>query len=327
MIEVRDGGFETTVQDYPGRLGYYGLGVPFSGPSDSPAFRLGNLTVGNPSGEAGLEIALFGPKLRFQRETVIAVTGADLSPTINQEPMPMWRAVGVKTGDILEFSLCRSGCRGYIMVAGGIDVPEVLGSKSTYLKGFLGGVDGRKLEQGDILKTGNPNLPLEKLRQRQVKAEAIPKYSNDWNLRVIVGPQNDYWDDMFLAEKYALGKFAWEVAPLFDRVGIRLIGPEQQWRPPDKRPPSGAHPSNMYSQPIGAGVINMCGDVPIILAADGVTHTSYVNPATIINADMWKLGQMKAGDKVRFKAVKQEEATQARRELEALITENSVTTV
>ena len=155
-FEVIDGGLETSVQDYPGRLGFYGMGVPPSGPFDSMALRLGNLLVGNPLEEAGLEITLIGPRLKFLEEAVVAATGADLSPTLNGAVMPMWRAVGVKAGDILEFGPRKSGCRAYLAVTGGIDVPVVFGSKSTYLNGVLGGFEGRKLQRGDLVKIGKP---------------------------------------------------------------------------------------------------------------------------------------------------------------------------
>ncbi|MFQ5762880.1 MAG: biotin-dependent carboxyltransferase family protein [Candidatus Bathyarchaeia archaeon] len=153
-IEVLEGGFETTVQDFPGRLGYWNVGIPPSGPFDSLSFRIANLLVGNQPRDAGLEITLLGPRLRFRRSVTIAVTGADMAPKLNEEPLPAWTTVGVKDGDVLSFGPCRSGCRSYLAITGGIEVPEVIGSKSTYIKGLLGGHEGRKLMKGDTLKLG-----------------------------------------------------------------------------------------------------------------------------------------------------------------------------
>ncbi len=326
MFEVLQGGLETTVQDYPGRLGYWNIGIPPSGPFDNLAFRLGNLLVGNSEGEAGLEITIMGPRLKFLKETVIAVTGADLSPMLNNNPIPMWKTVRVKEGDILSFGLCRSGCRAYLTIAGGIDVPPFFGSKSTYVQGGIGGFEGRKLMKGDIVKTGKPKLPLNKLEERSVKPDVIPKYPTEWELRVILGPQDDYLEDDFLVDMYVLGKYAWEVSPLFDRVGVRLEGPPHKWKPPEKRPPSGAHPSNINLVYCGMGIINVTGEVPVVCGVDGISLTGYTSVATLISADMWKLGQVKAGDKIRFKAVTLSEAKNAREELEKKITQDNIIT-
>lgn len=324
MFEVLQGGLETTVQDYPGRLGYWNIGIPPSGPFDNLAFRLGNLLVGNSEGEAGLEITIVGPKLKFLRETVIAITGADLSPMLNNNPIPMWKTVKVKKGDILSFGLCKSGCRAYLTIAGGIDVPLFFGSRSTYVQGGIGGFEGRRLMKGDIIRTGEPKLSLNKLEERGVKPNVIPKYPTEWELRVILGPQDDYLEEDFLIDMYVLGKYAWEVSPLFDRVGVRLEGPPHKWKPQDKRPPSGAHPSNINLVYCGMGIINVTGEVPVVCGVDGISLTGYTSVATLISADMWKLGQVKAGDKIRFKAVTLSEAKEARKEIERKITQDNV---
>jgi len=232
MFNVLDGGLDTAVQDYPGRLGYWNIGIPPSGPFDSVAFRLGNLLVGNSEGDAGLEIAIMGPKLEALEKATIAITGADLSPMVNGNPIQMWRSVDVGRGDLISFGLCKSGCRGYLAVNGGIEVPSFLGSKPTYAQGGIGGIEGRKLMKGDLVRTSLAKTDPNGLKHLRVKEDLIPKYPTECELRVVLGPQDDYFEDDFLLEMYALGKYAWKVSPLFDRVGVRLSGPAHRWKSP-----------------------------------------------------------------------------------------------
>lgn len=324
MFRVIDGGLETTVQDFPGRVGYWNVGIPPSGPFDGVALRLGNLLVGNPEGEADLEMAIIGPKLEFSEEATIAITGADLSPKLNGNPVPMWRSVEVEKGAVLSFGLCKNGCRAYLALRGGVDVPSFLGSKSTYVQGGIGGVEGRKLTKGDVVRTGANKPNSGDGRSRRLKAGLIPKYPTEWELRVILGPQDDYLEDDFLLEMYASGKYAWKVSPLFDRVGVRLSGPAHKWRPPDRRPPSGAHPSNINLVYCGLGIVGVAGEVPTVCGVDGVSLTGYTSVATLIGADMCRLAQVKAYDKIRFRAVTLEEARRAREELGKTVHEGAV---
>ncbi len=322
VIEILNGGFETTIQDYPGRVGYWYIGIPPSGPFDSVSFRLGNLLVGNSLGEAGLEIAMLGPRLRFSADAAIALTGANLSPMLNGAPLEMWKTLAVRAGDTLSFGLCREGCRAYLTVAGGIDVPVVLGSKSTYMKGLIGGLNGRKLEAGDALIVGKTSSPLKELSGREVRKKIIPHFSREWQIKVMLGPQDDYLEDDFLLETYVLGEYPWKVTMLLDRVGVRLGSLEHKWK--SDRPPSGAHPSNINLVYCGLGIINILGDVPTIIGVDGISLTGYVSAATIIGAELWKVGQLKPNDIVRFKAVAVNEAQAARRSVDVSLNESCI---
>jgi len=324
MFKVIDGGLETTIQDFPGRLGYWDVGIPPSGPFDSVAFRLANLIVGNPEGEAGLEVAIMGPKLEFADETDIAITGANLTPMLNGNPVPMWRGIEVERGNVLSFGLCKSGCRAYVAVSGGIDVPPFLGSKSTYVQGGIGGLGGRKLTKGDTVRTKTTTPSSSHRDGRQMRDELIPNYPKELELRVILGPQDDYFEDDFLFEMYASGKYAWKVTPLFDRVGVRLSGPPHAWRPPEMRPPSGAHPSNINLVYCGLGIVGVAGEVPTVCGVDGVSLTGYASVATLVGADMWRLAQVKAYDRIRFRAVTLEEARRARVELGKMVDRNNI---
>ncbi len=324
MFRVIDGGLEATIQDFPGRVGYWDIGIPPSGPFDSIALRLGNLLVGNSQGEAGLEIAIVGPRLEFADEATIAITGGNMSPMLNGNPVPMWRSVEVEKGSVLSFGLCKSGCRAYLTVYGGIDVPPFLGSKSTYVQGGIGGLGGRKLAKDDIVRTGTPRPASGNGKSRRLREGLIPNYPTELELRVILGPQDDYLEDDFLFEMYASGNYAWKLSPLFDRVGVRLSGPPHKWRPPDRRPPSGAHPSNINLVYCGLGIVGVAGEVPTVCGVDGVSLTGYTSVATLIGADMWRLAQVKAYDKIRFRAVTLGEARRAREELEKMVDMNNV---
>src|SRR6266508_1280006 len=178
MLEVVQHGIEATVQDVYGRPGYYSQGIPPSGAQDGVALGLGNLLVGSEKNEAGLEITMLGPQIRFRDPHLIALTGADLSPKVNGDPAPMWESLAMKGGDLLTFGKIVSGCRAYLAVAGGIDVPKVLGSKATYARGEIGGLEGRPLKKGDVLKVGTPMAAPEGLVGRTVKRDRIPRYSN-----------------------------------------------------------------------------------------------------------------------------------------------------
>ena len=324
MFSVLDGGLDTAVQDYPGRIGYWNIGIPPSGPFDSVAFRLGNLLVGNSEGDAGLEIAIMGPKLEVLDKASIAITGANLSPMVNGDPIQMWHSVDVEKGDIISFGLCKSGCRGYLAVKGGIDCPPFLGSKSTYAQGGIGGIEGRKLRKGDLVRTGSTKADSDGPRHLRMKEEFIPKYPTECELRVVLGPQDDYLEDGFLLEMYALGKESWKVSPLFDRVGVRLSGPPHKWKPPEVRPPSGAHPSNINLVYCGLGIVGVAGEVPTVCGVDGVSLTGYTSVATLVSADMWRLGQVKAYDKIRFRAVTLNEARRARDESERIVQKDNL---
>lgn len=300
VFEVVQPGFLTTVQDR-GRNGYQQYGVPVSGAMDSYALMAANMLVGNDEGDACLEITVLGPRLRFLGDAVVAVTGADLSPSLNNSPLPVWEAAGVCRGDTLSFGHPRSGCRSYLAIAGGIDVPQVMGSRSTYVKSGLGGLDGRPLRPGDRLHRGKirAETPLRKLPSR-----FIPDYRAENELRVILGPQDDYFTDTgiqtFLSSEYTISLQA-------DRMGYRLDGPFIEHK-------AGA---DIVSDGIPAGAVQVPGDgLPIILLADRQTTGGYVKIATVITVDLPGLAQAQPGEKVRFSQITEEEACQLLREYE-----------
>ena len=302
-FEVIQPGPLTTVQDL-GRYGYQQYGVPVSGAMDSYALRVANLLVGNDQGAAGLEITLLGLKLQLLADTVIAITGADLSPLLNNKPLPMWTAVPVSGGAVISFQWPKQGCRSYLAVACGIDIPKVMGSSSTYLKSQLGGVEGRALRAGDRLNSGQsqPGISAGKL-----PLQYIAEYQNRNELRVIMGPQDDYFTekgiDDFLHSEYTISAEA-------DRVGYRLQGPRIEHK-------TGA---DIISDGIPPGAVQVPGDgFPIVLMADRQTTGGYAKIATVITADIPKLAQAKPGDKVRFLRITGEEAHQALREYEQTI--------
>lgn len=333
-FEILDGGLETTIQDYPGRLGYYSVGIPNSGPADDFAFRLANLLVKEPVGEvekvgsAQLEVVVAGPKLRFKEESVIAVTGADLSPKIEGNPISLWECIRVKAGDTLSFGHARRGCRAYVAISGGVDVPVHLGSRSTYKYGFLGGFNGRPLNKGDIVEIGKARFPLKEIERRKCRPEIIPHYpgpNEEWTIRAMPGPQDDYYDEESM--DLFRGKFLWKISLQSDRMGIRMEGPQLKYKSWNERPPSQdplAHPSNIIGcLPYAAGSVNICGDTPIILHVDRVTVGGYCCHPAVISADFWKLGQLKVHDTVRFQEVNLSEARKALLELEKKIDEKT----
>lgn len=320
MLEFLEGGFQTSVQDYPGRVGYWWVGIPPSGPMDPLALRLANMLVGNPSGEAGLEITAKGPKIRFQKDNVIAITGANLQPKIDGEPIPMWESVRVKKDQILSFGLIKEyGFRAYLSVAGGIDVPSFLGSKSTcFIYGKIGGFKGRCLMREDVLKTGKPDKPLSELGGRKVKTGAKPTHQEVWEVGAVPGPHAD--PDFLITEDMELFfSYEWKVSLQANRVGIRLQGPNFQWARKDGGE-GGKHPSNILDCAYAIGTVNVTGEMPIILTVDGPSLGGFVSNATVASAELWKVGQAYPGrDKMKFKKLTVEDAIKLRREQEKLI--------
>jgi urea carboxylase len=295
-FEVLSAGTQTSVQDFPGRLGYWAVGVPPSGPMDSRALRLGNRLLGNDEGAAALEITMSGPLLRFNTDAVIAVTGAEIPLSIDGVNQPMNTALLIKAGSTLTLgTIAGSGARSYLSIRGGIQVPDYLGSKSTFTLGQFGGHGGRALRAGDVLHL----LPLTDTNSgAQLPTELCPALPAVRELRVIYGPHGapEYFTpgyvDRFLATD-------WEVHFNSSRTGVRLIGPKPEWVR-DSGGEAGLHPSNIHDNPYAIGAVDFTGDMPVILGPDGPSLGGFVCLVTIIEADLWQLGQLKAGDKVRF---------------------------
>jgi len=293
-IDVIEPGTQTTIQDYPGRLGYWHVGVPPSGPMDSLAFRIGNELVGNSDDAAGLEIAVTGPSLRFRSDALIALAGADFSARLDGVPVARWEAVSVKKGSTLE--LGTGGGRAYLSVTGGFDVPEYLGSRSTFILGKFGGHAGRALRAGDVLAVGKSRLKV------GCSHEWPPyKIGNEWEIGALYGPHGA--PDFFTAEDIEMiFSTQWKVHYNSDRTGVRLIGPKPVWARKDGGE-AGLHPSNIHDTAYAVGTVDFTGDMPVILGPDGPSLGGFVCPATIVQEELWKIGQLKPGDIVRFRAV------------------------
>jgi antagonist of KipI len=306
VLEVLSPGLLTTVQDL-GRFGFGRYGVAPSGALDSFALRIGNLLVGNPESEAGLETTLLGLRLRVLSDMRIAVTGADLQPQLNKQPLPMWQPHRVKAGDVIVFAGPRSGCRAYLTWAGGIQVDTVMNSKSTNLSSGFGGYCGRPLQKGDVLRALSVDAPLP-AAEASLPSDWIPSYPSRWTLRVIWGPQDDDFSDAGRSA-FLQGDFA--VSSQSDRTGIRLQGPVIQRKP---------HvPESIISEGIVAGAIQVPGDgQPIIILGETVTG-GYRKIAAVIAAHLPLLGQIKPGDTVGFEAVSLEQAHLALQEKEERI--------
>ena len=302
IFEVIQPGAYTTVQD-SGRFGYQQFGVPVCGVIDSFAYRVANALVGNFQGQAVLEATVIGPTLKVLNQGVIAITGGNLSPFLNNTPLPMWESVAIHPDDILQFKGVKSGCRAYIAVAGGIDVPMVMGSRSTYVAGKIGGIDGRPLAAGDRLNKGEGTGKI----GVRVHSDLIPTYLSDTEIRVILGPQDDYFSEGI--KKFFTSTF--KVSTKSDRMGYRLEGDPIVHR-------KGAEKS-IISEPSVPGGIQVPPDgQPIILLVEQ-TVGGYTKIATVISSDIRKVGQAKPGDQIHFRQVEIEEAHQILREEEEKI--------
>ena len=303
-IEVVSGGTQTTVQDFPGRRGYWQVGVPPSGPFDSYSFRLGNRLLGNTADMAGLEITLQGPTLRFCQNSWINITGADIEARLDDTAIACYENIAVGAGQTLVLGrLQEVGARAYLCVRGGIQCPDYLGSKATFTLGQFGGHNGRALSTGDILQlSADTSAPPLMTLPTALK----PCLANHTQLRVIYGPHGapDFFTE---ADIETFFNTDWEVHYNSSRTGIRLIGPKPDWARADGGE-AGLHPSNIHDNAYAFGTVDFTGDMPVILGPDGPSLGGFVCPATVITADLWKLGQLRAGDRVRFAPVSLEMA-------------------
>ncbi|MBY8827338.1 urea carboxylase [Hephaestia mangrovi] len=305
-IIVQSGGAATSVQDYPGRIGLWDVGVPPSGPMDARAFRLGNQLLGNPSDAAGLEVTATGPTLVFNHVTRICLTGADFGATLDGRPVERNQPIAVAEGQTLSLGrVTGGGMRGYILFAGGLDVPSYLGSGSTFDLGEFGGHGGRRLRAGDTLHLAL-HPPAVVPGRRSVDQ---PRLGPDWTVRVLYGPHGA--PDFFAPEDIETILSAdWRVHYNSNRTGVRLVGPKPHWARTDGGE-AGLHPSNIHDNPYAIGAIDFTGDMPIILGPDGPSLGGFVCPFVVIAADLWKIGQLAAGDRIRFEQVDLAEAEAA----------------
>ncbi|MFE2420107.1 5-oxoprolinase/urea amidolyase family protein [Streptomyces hokutonensis] len=295
-IEIVAGGTLTTVQDWPGRTGYWQVGVPPCGPMDDLSFRLGNRALGNDDGTPGLECTLQGPTLRFTHATTVCVTGAPAPVTVDGAPVPQWEPVTVPAGAVLEIGApAEHGLRTYVLFAGGLDVPPFLGSASTFTLGRFGGHGGRALRTGDVLHggtvaEGTPVPPADR-----------PAFGTVWDVAAVEGPHAapEFFTEDDIHDFYAAD---WKVHFNSARTGVRLVGPKPRWARSDGGE-AGLHPSNIHDTPYSVGAVDYTGDMPVLLGPDGPSLGGFVCPATVISHERWKLGQFRPGDTVRFRPV------------------------
>ena len=296
MIEVLDAGAFTTVQDSPGRLGYWMVGVPPSGAMDDLSFRLANRAVGNAPDAAGLECTATGPSLRFSRPTVVCLGGASMIAELDGRTVPFWQPFEVGAGQVLRLGrLTGAGLRSYVAVRGGVDVPPVLGSRATFTLGRFGGHRGRTLEPGDELPVGDA---VSGLHPSGVPTQCWPEIGSTWRIGVLEGPHGA--PDFFTAADIdALFAAEWRVQVHCARTGVRLDGPRPGWARPDGGE-AGLHPSNIHDTGYAFGTVDFTGDTPVLLGPDGPSLGGFTCPATVVAAERWKLGQLAPGDAVRF---------------------------
>jgi biotin-dependent carboxylase-like uncharacterized protein len=307
-IRVKSPGLLTTVQD-TGRFGEYAIGMPPSGAMDVFSYQVGNYLVGNEDGAAGLEITYFGPELEFTEAAVVAVTGAEMPPKVSGEEVPTWEALKVEEGAVLSFDYLRNGARSYLAVAGGIDAPVFMHSRSTYTLIGLGGHEGRALQAGDEIQLGKATNGDAQVGKR-VEDRHIPGYTKETELRVIIGLASYRLTEESMKEFLNV---EWTVTPDADRVGYRYRGGELGFVEREQPAGAGSDPANVvdFGYPIGS--IQVPGGVePIVLMNDAVTGGGYATIGTVISADRDRLAQSKTNDKTRFRSIELEEALKAR---------------
>lgn len=314
-LEVLDGGVQTTVQDWPGRIGYWDIGVPPSGPMDDLHLRLANRLVGNPEGAPALECTLGGPSLKAHADLVVALAGAPMPVKLDGQPLSFdeafHRPLHLRAGSVLKLGTVAAdegGARTYLAVSGGLDVPAYLGSASTFTLGQFGGHAGRTLRTGDMLHVNGERaldmaLASTSSLTAATTAPALPRH---WDIGVLYGPHGapDFFTPDDIATFFGTD---YQVHYNSSRTGVRLIGPKPQWARTDGGE-AGLHPSNIHDNAYAIGAIDFTGDMPVILGPDGPSLGGFVCPAVVVAAERWKLGQLKAGDTVRFHALHAEQA-------------------
>ncbi|MXP25815.1 urea carboxylase [Altererythrobacter indicus] len=306
-IRVVSGGTATTVQDWPGREGLWSIGVPPSGPMDDRSFRVGNMRLGNPEGMAGLEVTFTGPTLFFNAPARLCITGADFGAKLDDMPIERGTPFDVAAGQTLSMGrVSGGGMRGYILFAGGLDIPPYLDSRSTFELGQFGGHAARRLLAGDTLHLAQmaADTAIE-------PATPSPDFGNRWTLRVMYGPHGA--PDFFTQDDIAsVLEAEWQVHYNSNRTGVRLVGPKPEWARKDGGE-AGLHPSNIHDNPYAIGAVDFTGDMPIILGPDGPSLGGFVCPFVVIAADRWKIGQLAPGNRLRFVPVNIEDAQAANR--------------
>ncbi len=307
-LEVIDGGLQSTVQDYPGMIGYWTVGVPPCGAMDNYSFRIGNRLLGNADDAAGIEMTLRGGTYRFRTSVSFCITGANMSAVLDGAPVPMYTVIQAKPMQELKFKTCKTGMRTYLLIAGGIQVPKIMGSSSTFVDGKFGGHNGRALRTGDVLRLSE-NCYTES--ENRFSEEYIPEITNIWTIGVIPGPQPTA---EYLKPEYLKTLTESEYTVNFNsaRTGIRLNGPIPQWVREDGGE-AGLHPSNIHDNAYAIGTLDLTGDQSILLGPDGPSLGGFVCSVTTAKGELWKLGQLHPGDKVHFRLLTLEQAEAIRK--------------
>ncbi|QPF36571.1 urea carboxylase [Acinetobacter johnsonii] len=301
-VEVLQSGIQTSIQDVTGRLGYWDVGVPPSGAIDPLSLNVANQLLGNPFNTAGLECTLQGPTLKFHCDSQIVITGGDMLATLDGIDVAMWQTLNVKKGQILKTGKITTGCRSYIGIKGGFNVPAYLGSQATFTLGQFGGHAGRNLLIGDML----PITAYSSAETVALSAAQVPSFSLTWNIAVMYGPHGapDFFTKRDI-ERFFEQEF--EIHFNSSRTGIRLVGEKPEWARTDGGE-AGLHPSNIHDNAYAIGAIDFTGDMPIILGPDGPSLGGFVCPAVVVSSELWKIGQLKAGDKVKFIPISYDQA-------------------
>jgi urea carboxylase len=307
-LEVLSAGTQTTIQDYPGRLGFWSVGVPPSGPMDALSFRLANRVLGNPADAAALEFTISGPTLKFNTDATICLAGARMTADIDGRPAAWGSALTVRCGDTLAVGAINgAGCRAYLAIRGGFDVPLYLGSRSTFTLGKFGGHGGRALMAGDVLHVGSMRGgAADTIEPSSIPVDLMPAIGDDWELGVLYGPHGapDFFTDGDMEEFFAA---TWEVHYNSSRTGVRLLGSKPTWARTDGGE-AGLHPSNIHDNAYAIGTVDFTGDMPVILGPDGPSLGGFVCPVTLVKSELWKLGQLRSNNRVRFKQLSAQEA-------------------
>ena len=320
-IEVLQSGIQTSIQDVTGRLGYWDVGVPPSGAIDPLSLNVANQLLGNPFNTAGLECTLQGPTLKFHCDSQIVITGGDMLATLDGVDVAMWQTLNVKKGQILKTGKITTGCRSYIGIKGGFNVPAYLGSQATFTLGQFGGHAGRNLLIGDML----PITAYSSVETVALSAAQVPSFSQTWNIAVMYGPHGapDFFTKRDI-ERFFEQEF--EIHFNSSRTGIRLVGEKPEWARTDGGE-AGLHPSNIHDNAYAIGAIDFTGDMPIILGPDGPSLGGFVCPAVMVSSELWKIGQLKAGDKVKFIPISYDQAQVLNQKYSAALTADTTENV
>ena len=320
-IEVLQSGIQTSIQDVNGRLGYWDVGVPPSGAIDPLSLNVANQLLGNPFNTAALECTLQGPTLKFHCDSQIVITGGDMLATLDGVDVGMWQTLNVKKGQILKTGKITTGCRSYIGIKGGFNVPAYLGSQATFTLGQFGGHAGRNLLIGDML----PITAYSSVETVALGTAQVPSFSQTWNIAVMYGPHGapDFFTKRDI-ERFFEQEF--EIHFNSSRTGIRLVGEKPEWARTDGGE-AGLHPSNIHDNAYAIGAIDFTGDMPIILGPDGPSLGGFVCPAVVVSSELWKIGQLKAGDKVKFIPISYDQAQVLNQKYSAALTADTTENV